>query len=553
MKVIFTYNIEELDDEAKRILNDSIYCDEFSDSFTQIYGEHPEVFKTFKSIYLYLNAPHNIEKYIINTYVYCRMQKLFEIIINYPGTEKIILDLNQCIQFDPLYRKKFISSLKSSFETRLLHPGVSTCDIIESYATSINAFRLLDPQGIILQIVCDPVRSYLLNREDTIRSIIKILIGSNEQEKSFSDEDPDEEDEFSQDKWKKWDPNPIGINDYNKAMVNSDAISMLISIFDSKDLFVQEYQKMVAHRLLSNYEINLPFEYRSFEILSLRFGENDLQNCQVMLQDLKDSERTYELITLEEKDTLKFQMEPLIISEQFWPENLGFSFPCEQMKLLKLPKEVEESFKCFTNAFEKYKANRTLQWLHHLGLVKFDIHFDNGQTVEFKVRPIQAVIIHHFQEKPVWEVAELAHTLDIPPSLVRQNIKYWQNVGLLTDSEEDRFHLDEEGYLNGSRKNLATDVRSLGKFEEELVDNTATEAVENDPRLELHWNYIEGMLRNLTSLSLDRVFMMLKMFHLSSASIQALTMSELKQFLDRKVFEGELTFINGQYNIKPKV
>lgn len=35
--------------------------------------------------------------------------------------------------------------------------------------------RLLDPSGVVLEKVCDPVRSYLRIREDTVRCIVASL------------------------------------------------------------------------------------------------------------------------------------------------------------------------------------------------------------------------------------------------------------------------------------------------------------------------------------------------------------------------------------------
>ena len=50
--------------------------------------------------------------------------------------------------------------------------------------TCISLFfsRVLDPSGVILQIVCEPVRKYLRTREDTVRCIVQSLIddGSSE-------------------------------------------------------------------------------------------------------------------------------------------------------------------------------------------------------------------------------------------------------------------------------------------------------------------------------------------------------------------------------------
>lgn len=95
----------------------------------------------------------------------------------------------------------------------------------------------------------------------------------------------------------------------------SDVISTLVSIYDSKDLFVKELQVLLAQRLLvvkdGNFEkevrflvvswskksdfqkerLTISFQRRNIEILKIRFGEAALQVCEVMLRDMTDSRR----------------------------------------------------------------------------------------------------------------------------------------------------------------------------------------------------------------------------------------------------------------------
>ena len=68
-------------------------------------------------------------------------------------------------------------------------------------------------------------------------------------------------------------------------------ISTLVSIYDSKDLFVKELQILLAERLLSISDGNYEREIRNIEILKLRFGETALHVCEVMLKDMTDSKR----------------------------------------------------------------------------------------------------------------------------------------------------------------------------------------------------------------------------------------------------------------------
>lgn len=44
---------------------------------------------------------------------------------------------------------------------RLLHPGADTKDIIAQYVSIIRCLRLVDPPGVLLFKVADPIRRYL--------------------------------------------------------------------------------------------------------------------------------------------------------------------------------------------------------------------------------------------------------------------------------------------------------------------------------------------------------------------------------------------------------
>ncbi len=44
---------------------------------------------------------------------------------------------------------------------RLLHPGADTKDIITQYVSIIRCLRLVDPPGVLLYKVADPIRKYL--------------------------------------------------------------------------------------------------------------------------------------------------------------------------------------------------------------------------------------------------------------------------------------------------------------------------------------------------------------------------------------------------------
>jgi anaphase-promoting complex subunit 2 len=60
---------------------------------------------------------------------------------------------------------------------RLLTAGASTNDILHQYVSTIKALRTIDPAGVFLEAVGEPIRDYLRGRKDTIKCIVTMLTG----------------------------------------------------------------------------------------------------------------------------------------------------------------------------------------------------------------------------------------------------------------------------------------------------------------------------------------------------------------------------------------
>lgn len=70
-----------------------------------------------------------------------------------------------------------------------------------------------------------------------------------------------------------------------------DILSMLVGIYGSKELFVNEYRVMLADKLLANLDFDTDKEVHNLELLKLRFGELSMRQCEIMIKDIDDSKR----------------------------------------------------------------------------------------------------------------------------------------------------------------------------------------------------------------------------------------------------------------------
>ncbi len=84
---------------------------------------------------------------------------------------------------------------------------------------------------------------------------------------------------------------------------------------------------MLAERLLNIYDYNTEREIRILELLKLRFGENSMDQCEIMLKDMAYSKRadTYIHSQIDTKlwptpsDPTAFKLSSTIVSPLFWP------------------------------------------------------------------------------------------------------------------------------------------------------------------------------------------------------------------------------------------
>lgn len=241
-----------------------------------------------------------LKYFLFEKYANTIIDQFFNIIIEFPDSQPAIDDLKLCMEKLDL-RAHLVETLKNSIETRLLHPGVDTSDIITGYVATIKTMRHLEKSGILLQTVTEPVKEYLRKgRQDTVRCVITSLIEETpsdlSEELARSETIKAEETERNQDEmnnWESWNPDPIDADTEKHSPQNrkSDIISMIVDIYGSKELFVNEYRNLLAERLLTQLDFTPEKEIRNLELLKLRFGENLLHSCEVMLKDISDSKR----------------------------------------------------------------------------------------------------------------------------------------------------------------------------------------------------------------------------------------------------------------------
>lgn len=491
------------------------------------------------------NFQLKLNYHLYEVYANIIIEQFFNIIIEFPDSQAAIDDLKVCLDKLDL-RGHLIKTIKNSLETRLLHPGVDTADILTGYVAAIKTLKHLDKTGVLLQTVIEPVKEYLRNRQDTVRCVVAGLIDDDgptdladelARSETVKTEETAGQDDMTN--WEKWKPDDIesenAIQHTGGKNRPSDIISMVVDIYGSKELFVIEYRNLLAERLLSQLEFNPEKEIRNLELLKLRFGEVLLHCCEVMLKDITDSKRINAHIQSDQTFTSanEFDISALILSSQFWP-----AFKKDTMEL---PPTIKEQFDRYTKQYEGYKGNRTLCWTPLNGKVNIEIEHE-GKTLDLNVTPAQATIILHFETQREWPLEKLSSTMNVPPSILRKRIVFWQSQGLIRESRDGIFTLVEGDH--GTESSHAHDICE----DDEAESAMASASDQREEELQVFWSYIVGMLTNLDSLPLERIHQMLKMFASQGPGFE-FSQEELKNFLQRKVREHKLVYAGAVYQL----
>lgn len=469
--------------------------------------------------------------------------------VDYPESLAAIEDLRQCLA-NTGHHTKLVESFRTALRHRLLTAGAATTDILLQYISTIKALRTMDHTGVFLEAVGEPIREYLRSRKDTIRCIVTMLTddtgaggastlggvgeslleelsrGTTVMDNVDSEDEGVVDDEEAWAAAERWEPDPVEADPSrtSKSRRSMDIIGMLVGIYGSKELFVNEYRIMLAEKLLSKSDYDIDREIRTLELLKLRFGENSMHSCEIMLKDIADSKRINSNIKANKSvaspmvrvQTPAFPggsvapVVPTVASSSRTADpgsrlaafvarargvflqaeqtpggssntigetrEKGLSldvlnatiisslfWPPFQAETIKVPDVVDHLLEDYAQRYHALKTPRKLQWKKHLGIVKLELQFED-RAAQFMVSPMHASIIMLFEDCASWTATDLASALGVPVSTLRRRIMLWVNQGVLLESSGAKsgelYYTIIENIGDGGSRNGASVLRS---------------------------------------------------------------------------------------------
>lgn len=154
---------------------------------------------------------------------------------------------------------------------------------------------------------------------------------------------------------------------------------------------------------------------------------------------------------------------------------------------------------------------------------------------------------------------------------MHRKLALWQQHGVLREEAGGRYNVVETG---SSKDRMERGVMLIDS-DEERDSNTTTQSEQREEKLQvpgkrthtrtqqhkpnhdhapllslqLFWAYIQAMLTNLDSMTLDRIHSMLRMFVATGPVVTEMDVNELEAFLQRKVREHQLMVSAGVYRL----
>lgn len=521
-------------------------------------------------------------------YCWVRMQEIFDVVTSFPDSLPAVTELRDVLHLAPTgMRTALAHTLHDCLMRRLNHPGADTSQMIDVYICTVQVLRVMGSNSTtvttnttnndheLLSVVTEPVRAYLRGRNDTVRCILTSLTdvdagGDLYQELRRQDAKPLENVTIDSDDEEdcpdlNWQPPPSILHQQhhhhhhqrasllaagtrnNSNSGDCDILAMLVSIYGSKELFVNEYRLMLADKLLANLDYNTDKEVHTLELLKLRFGEISMVSAEVMIKDIEDSVRSNknirDALLLRNNNSKPVVVDAAMISHIFWPKLL------QNEQLQHHHPRIQAEFDEFSGVYAEQKNPRKLVWMNQLGNVHLELDvteedFTSGEThvetKEFTCSPLLATLISHFEDKPTWTATELSNETGVPEHSIQKRMAYWITKRVVTftsttlDATKVEYTLASRAErLQHQNEDQHHDHHGL-LVDDDGHNNTgqaASASAQEEEDMEAYESYISVMLTSLQQAPLDKIHNMLKMMVSGSETKYNKTPQQLSAFL----------------------
>lgn len=499
-----------------------------------------------------------------------RIDELFDIVNDYPHSTPTLEEIKHCLTTSR-QRSFLVTNFTETVKRRLLHPGANTVDIISCYISMIRSFLIIDSKGVLLDKVCRPTRRYLKEKNDTIRYVVSGLLDNQNDNKliELSDELKnaaeqkiahnggnatttntttvvgDGDHKMHVEENLNWVPDPIdALPDFKRNKVG-DIIESVISLFDSKNYFINEFLKHFSKQLINVEDYNIKSILNKLNLLKAKFeNSTGFDSLDVMVRDIVESKKTDSAIHVSSSknsavDITNFHS--TIVSYLFWPGEL--INPNKETKF-KLPPMIHNQFTSYAAEYETAKKGRKIESLSLLGKVVVELELQD-RTKEFEVSPDIASVIYLFNDNvSSLTLEQITNQLQMDNSLAKNALNYWTKNGILEESAPNQFKVLE------NEKSTDLPIGLEATHTSPVFEHNEEKESEKFKHMEIYFPFIQGMLTNLGSMNVTKIQGFLQMVVPKELNFSC-TEAQLEDYLNFLADEDKLDLVGSKtYKLK---
>ncbi|KAG0186270.1 hypothetical protein DFQ28_008082 [Apophysomyces sp. BC1034] len=387
------------------------------------------------------------------------VKQIFDLIREFPISKPVIEDLKIAIEKRDLF-DDIRNALIKALQTRLLHLGASTTDILDQYICCIHCIKIWDPTCDILVPIIQLIEDYIQNKRMFITDGIKrnnsatkhvrreaIRAVVNKVRELLPNEDPiyvfelsELDDSAPSEDQEMMDDKPTRLKRWQRK--SSDTVAMLISVCGPIENFVKGYEEKLREALLSHQGYDTDDEILKLEVLKQHFPKNTMIKCDVMVTDINESRRLDRHIH-RTVQTVPEEFHVAVLSRFYWrksddddedeDDEDDDENEANNDDSIRLWPGFREAMDQYESEFKRTRASRKLQWLPSRGMVTLELEFASG-IEEFRVDPISAMVISTFEqaEESAKSSKQISEETHVRESKVLDSLEFWEDKGILS-------------------------------------------------------------------------------------------------------------------------
>jgi anaphase-promoting complex subunit 2 len=307
---------------------------------------------------------------------------------------------------------------------------------------------------------------------------------------------------------------------------------------------MEQYKRMLSERKVTNNKFSIENEIKNLELLKIKFGENLLNSCDVIIKDIKESKK---LNSNELKNNL---IDCLIINKNYWPflsnnkfeiNNINPDLDINNTKFKNFLNDFKDSIASFKQKFTQKNFSRNLNFYSNVGYVNLTLFFKNGEF-NFIVTPLSAMIIKMFDEEnknffKLFNIDYIANVLQADIEDVKKSINFWVIKGVLNEvynnndiNNNSVYYEPNENFKNVEQNEDVIIEEDINYFEYP-VENSNSKLLENS---------ILSIIRSSGAKNFEQLYKNLSVSY--QFEISEIKLKDLlgKMTLEQKIFkEGE--------------